>query len=106
MTGIYTALAAHARSNLLNQLAGMMEASPPEDEAAFPDAIKALVMAGVQTTAIARHFDVAIPTVTRWGQGRVPHPLMRRAIASKLAELARRHAEEALQGEVQPLKAA
>lgn len=102
----YTSMAVHARANLLNQLAGMMEASPPEGETAFPDAIKALVMAGVQTTSIAKHFDVAIPTVTRWGQGRVPHPLMRRAIAGRLAALARRHAEDALRGEVQPLKAA
>lgn len=95
MSGRMSLLASEARACTLMILADMIERTPPADDASFRDALSALLIAGVQASAIARRAPTSVSTITRWAQGAfAPHPIIRTSIAAMLPSCARECASD------------
>lgn len=85
-------IALRAKVALLNQIADLMEASPPLSDLEINDAFHAMVVAGVKKSELARCFSVDVTTVNDWVQCRkVPPHAARQAYAKHLVKIARRH---------------
>ena len=90
--GTLSALALAARASILERIVEAIEADPPIGEAAFADAVGALVLCGVRGTEIARLLGVESSCITRWTKnGATPHPTGRKVYARHLARIARDH---------------
>ena len=84
-------LAVANRIDTLEAVATRMEANPPEGEAAFADAVRALLLCGVQGIEIGRMLGVESSCITRWTKrGATPHPVGRRTYARHLPAIARK----------------
>lgn len=85
----------HARADLLDRTADMIDDACPLDQEGFTDAVRAIRVAGVQAIEIARPHGVAVSTITRWEKGQNhPHPAMRKVLGPRLALYARRAAQK------------
>lgn len=90
--GTLSALALAARASVLERVIEAIEAEPPIEEAAFADAVGALVLSGVRGTEIARRLGVESSCITRWTKnGATPHPTGRKVYARHLPRIARDH---------------
>jgi len=89
-----TAFAKAARIAIIDDLASRMEANPPEGEAAFADALEALVVAGVRPFDIGYMLGAGTDNVNAWRKGvGTPHHIGRRMYAGHLVKIARKHAD-------------
>jgi len=88
-----TAFATAARIAVIDDLASRIEANPPEGEAAFADALEALVVAGVRPVDIGTMLGAGTDNVNAWRKGiGTPHHIGRRKYAAHLVKIARKHA--------------